>query len=170
METYKNLWKENDLENIKSSDIIDFLQSQCNFFNEKNGVLMTAKLVEMQYYQSTISALTQSFSTNMSLLSGRYEYSEEKIQEKENINNVLKNLYYSFVIYNSKYRFNVFYISIYQYYPIKVEVDFDISKELNLQSNMIEIVDFESLEEWITKIFNSNKLKCVINKLRETSI
>lgn len=169
MNKYKNLWEINDLENIQTSNIVEFLESQCDHFNKKYSNSISAKMVEMQYYQSVMSNLAQAFASNIMLTSGRYEYGDNEIKEKENINNLLKDLYYSFVIYNKKYKFNIFYISIYPYYPMKIELDSDISKELNLESKIIEVVDFKNLEEWLIKIFNSNKVKCVINKLKETN-
>ena len=169
MKEYKNLWETNNLENIKTSNIVELLQSQCEHFNKQHNNLIEAKMVEMQYYQSVMSNLAQAFASNIMLTSGRYEYSDEEIKEKENINNLLKDLYYSFVIYNKKYRFNILYISIYPYYPMKIELDSDIAKELNLDSKVVEVVDFKNLEDWLVKIFNSNKVKCVINKLKETA-
>ena len=104
--------------------------------------------------------------SSTALTQGRYESQDVETEEKTDINDLLKDKYYALTLYNDKYKFNVFYISVFAYYPIKIELDFDIAKEINAGNKEMTIVDFDELKRILADILKTNKVRCVVQKLR----
>ena len=162
---YENLWGDNSIAGEETSQILEFLEAQCQYFNESDSVAK-AKLVEMQYYQSAMAILVRGVLSSTALTQGRYESQDVETEEKTDINDLLKDKYYALTLYNDKYKFNVFYISVFAYYPIKIELDFDIAKEINGGNKEMTIVDFDELKRLLADILKTNKVRCVVQKLR----
>ena len=162
---YENLWNNDNVAGEETSSIIELLKEQCLYFNEKNTTAK-AKVIEMQYYQSAMAILVRGVVSSTALTQGRYESQDVETEEKTDINDLLKDKYYALTLYNDKYKFNIFYISVFAYYPIKIELDYDIAKEINGGNKEMTIADFEELKSVLANILKTNKVRCVVQKLR----
>ena len=168
MSQYENLWPTNSFNEAETSNIKDFLKFQCSQFNNTYAGHIVAELVKVKYHQSTATTIASNLLFNNPLVKSSYETCDDNIKDKENINSLFKNSYYAFTLYNEKYKFTLFYISIQLYYPVRIELDDDIAKEINCAKKELSIDSFEELVSIIRNIFNSTKVRHVLQKLKNT--
>ena len=161
---YDNLWPDLKIESFETEEIKEILNAQCDYIKENSGELICAKLVEMRYFQSPIKSALLGLAKTQLIFQDELKSNDFETLNKEDINDVIKETVYAFTIFNEKYKFTAFYVTLNQYFPVKVEPDFDIAEELGFKDK-----DVNNVEEFIatiTSILNSNKMKFILKRLQ----
>ncbi len=160
----KNLWPDLNDRIVKIDEIKNFLNKQCDFLNRQYANSINAKFEEMIFYQSSFSSLAQTMSKFAQIASSSFEVKNDSDSEKQDINEIVSKNKFVFTITNKKYKFNMFYLSTDQYFPITLEMDYDIATNLGCEKE-IKLFDLENFKNEFQKIINTNKVKTVLYKM-----
>lgn len=167
MDKIQNLWPDTSIQNdLQTDNVTKILNAQCNYFNESNKDNLSAQLCPVKKYQSTMQMVLIAMSHAM-VPEESYIANDPTIKELNDINPIIRENIYSFVIKSNKYRFDVFYIRIGVNYPVTIEVDLDIAEEL--KEREIIVNNESELIEKLQAILKSNKLSYTIRRMAELS-
>ena len=166
-----DLWG-NVLENSKNAEaVIIFLKEQAELLSEKTNNKVFAKFEKINYtYRgsktSNMTAMLSAVSSTLSALTdiGGTTVEVEENAKLENASSLFKTADYKFEIYSSKYKFRMFTLNYKPIFPLILDVESGIVQE---NSTKITINDMDELEENITDIFTSSKVKFIIGKMIE---
>ena len=164
-----DLWG-NILEDTNNAEaILSFIKEQAKLLGEKTQGKILAKFEKIKYtYRANQNAAMTTMLTSLaSTLSAIHVSTNEKIEVEENENledasKLFQSADYKFEIYSNQYKFRLFTLKYKSIFPIKIEVEYGILDEKT--TNLI-IDSKDELEEKLFEIFNSSKVKFIINKM-----
>lgn len=154
-----------------AEEILPFIKEQANLLGEKTKRKVLAKFEKIKYkYKGNSSGVTTMLATISASISAIHGLTDEKVEidDNENLENASKLFQtadYKFEIYNEHYKFRLFTLKFRSTYPIEIDVEYGILEE---KSTKLTIKTKEELEDKLTEIFNSAKVKFIINKMMET--
>lgn len=157
-----------------ASAVLSIIKNQAALLEEKTNGKVKADFTKVRYefrskqsYMATIRDLL----TTMSVLVGPATASSEELievderKDLEDANSLYEQGKYKFEIYSSKYRFRVFFVEYSSVFPIKIEVEYGILEDKIVKSTIKSVDELISL---LRSIFNSNKLKFIIQEMMKT--
>jgi len=89
------------------------------------------------------------------------EVQNSELENKRDANTLFSDEEYKFVVYNDFYRFTVFKLRYNIVYPVTIDLDDDIAKELSWDSS-VQINNDAELKALMKTVVNSRKLKAII--------
>ena len=164
-----DLWKDLNLfaEEVVESQAIKILREQARLLNKKTNGMVKATFSKINYKTSFVETFVEAVGTAMPdyLKSEKAEILEDDLKDKEDLNEMYTSVRYKFEIFNDTYRFRIFTLNYKKIFPIQIEIDGGIRKELNIQSASEDVNSDEELTELVSKVFSSRKLSTIISKM-----
>lgn len=93
------------------------------------------------------------------------EVNDRELSDKEDINTFHDMEVYKFEIFNDKYRFRIFTLGISIAFPVRIVLDEGIASELGMRNSSTEIISNNEMEEILSKVLRTRKVRNVINQL-----
>lgn len=168
-----DLWGNINDDTQNSAEILTLLEQQASLLtNKTNGkVTATFERIKYRYVSSDESRLLGMYKLIGSMSSAFVGEKREKeeILENEDLENAasLYNEYkYKFEISSSKYRYRIFTLCYTPVFPVSFEVEYGILED---KVKIIEINSLEDAQDELFKIFNSRKVKYIIQEMLKSS-
>lgn len=153
-----------------ASEVLSIIKNQAALLEEKTNGKVKADFTKVRYEfrsKQSYMATVRDLLTTMSVLVGPAVASEELVEvderkDLEDANSLYEHGKFKFEIYSSKYRFRVFFVEYSSVFPIKIEVEYGILEDKIVKSTIKSVDELVSI---LRSIFNSNKLKFIIQEM-----
>ena len=179
---YKNFWgtSMSSLDDLKyTEDIYAIMKEQCEYLYKDTQGKVFAVFGEIKLDGSllTMARTIANVFRSVSGLTGMQEtVSEVSTKELIDANGMYSDKNYAFEICTEKYRFRLFELRMTPIYPIEMNVDEDICKNIGYELNRIaipmeenncfKIVDEEVFCDVLQKILQDRKVRYIISELQ----
>ena len=167
-----DLWGNINDDTENSAKILNLLEQQASVLTNKTKGKVTAifERIKYRYVSSDKGGLLGVYQLIGSMSSAFEGKKKEEILENANLKNAasLYNEYkYKFEISSSKYRYRIFTLHYAPVFPVSFEVEYGV---LDDKVKNIEINSLEEAQEELFKIFNSRKVKYIIQEMLKSSL
>jgi len=162
----KDLWPNFSLINEEENKAVEILREQARLLEKKTNKQVKATFSKLNYSLSPSVAIIAELATAMQKQPTYKETIEPELDGKKDANELYKLEEYKLEIYNDKYRFRVLILKNRVIFPVYLKIDDDIKEELYPgEEKDIEIRNNSDLEECLSGIFSSNKLKTIVSRM-----
>lgn len=160
-----DLWSDLDLnsQDNEESNAVTLLREQARLLGKKTGGKVKATFSKVEFANDP-TALLNGIANVLSSVQLVNEELEAELQGKQDLNTIFGFTSYKFEIYTDKYRFRLFALKNRLIFPIEIYIDEGICEEFHY-GRMIEIKSNAHLEEVVTNVFGSKKVKIILSKL-----
>lgn len=161
-----DLWPEIHSDECEENNTISILREQARAIERKTNGIIKATFSKITYKKNDLSELGKVASA----LSGMSTFFEEDglMKDKIDINTLYQLEKYKFEIYSDTYKFRIFTIENRTVFPIFIIIDEGICTELGCKQRE-EIDSNHELEELVSSVFHSNKIKTILSRMLEDS-
>lgn len=166
-----DLWGNINDDTENSAEILTLLEQQASILTNKTNGKVTAifEKIKYRYVSSDEGGLLGMYKLIGSMSSAFGGEKKEEILENANLENAAS-LYnefkYKFEISSSKYRYRIFTLRYAPVFPVSFEVEYGILED---KVKNIEINSLEDAQDELFKIFNSRKVKYIIQEMLKSS-
>lgn len=166
----KNLWQFNKEENLRITEqIFELMSDQCEYLKDGTKGRVSGKF---EIEEPSVISRMVAFQKDMS-----FNNFNARNSDKEDANDLYKNQWYSFIIFNEVYSFRVFSVEIGPVFPVTVKLDEDIYNEIgklqnvakSQKENSITINSYSGFEQIVKNVFSTTKVLYLIKELRKNS-
>lgn len=156
-----DLWPDFLSSIVEKNDAIEILREQARLLEKKTDKKVKATFSKIEYKNGTeqLGRFVQHISESISS-----EVLEDELNGKKDANDLYRIINYKFEIFNAHYRFRVFTLHYKEFYPFYMTLDEGIKNELAYVSDIC-IDSNQSLNEILTAIFTSQKMRTIISRM-----
>lgn len=169
-----DLWPEivfNEDKEIEENRTLDILRQQAKAIKQKTKGVIRSSVSQIYYSEGIVEVIEHirdAISQNRVFTNEELEL-EKELENKQDINEVLKKTSYRFEIYTDYYRFRILQLLYSEDFPVEIILDEGIRNECNFE-RIITINNNAQLESVLKEAFNCNKMRRIINKMISSDI
>ena len=157
-----SLWPKFTYVEEKTNDSINIIRTQAKAIKKDTNGIVNATFSKISYKPGPIETV----GNIMSIVAPTdiEEKLDDELINKKDINALYQGTEYKFEIYNTEYRFRLFVLKYRVDYPISLNIDAGIVKDIHYSNNE-PISSNEELEKVLKEIFSSQKVYSVVSKM-----
>lgn len=160
-----DLWPEIQFNNESEvNNTIPILREQARVIEKKTNGVIKATFSKITYKKNSLSELSKVASA-LSGIGGILE-EDDLLIDRTDINTLYQLERYKFEIYSDTYKFRIFTVENRTVFPVFIIVDEGICSEIGCKQKE-EINNNHELEELVSSIFHSNKIKTILSRMLE---
>lgn len=162
------LWPSfNGEETYEENKALSIITAQVEALDKLTNGRIKAAFSKMEFSNPAMIAINR-ISRASRVDSLRYnEVIEQELEDKEDANELFESQHYRFEIYNEEYRFRVFSLDYRIIYPIGLDIDEDIAKELSIGYSQT-VKSNSELKNLLKQVFTSKKIFTIISYIMQS--
>lgn len=159
-----DLWPEFSFEKTENNKAIEILRAQARLLERKTFGRVKATFSKINYKPGNTESISGALISMALIGEPKVEVLDKELLGKTDANELYNFQRYKFEIYNETYRFRIFVLKNRIVFPIQLDIDEGIRKEINLGENT-EIHSNTQLMEVVSSVFASRKLGTIIMQM-----
>ena len=161
-----DLWPELETISLETNNTVTILREQAKIIDKKSNGAIKASFSKIKYKKNGLAELTKVANAMYGVTVAFQE--DDELKDKTDINTLYRLEAYKFEIYSNTYKFRIFTIENRTVFPVYINIDEGIRTEIDRRERE-EIKSNKELEEVVSAVFHSSKIKTIISRMMEDS-